>query len=143
MERASNLEMNANYHLFKTGVKPLWEDDANKEGGKWIIKLSARDRNHIDTYWQNLVLGLIGEAFDNADDVCGAVLSRRKGGDRISIWNKNRNDNAAIASLGKQIKQVVADGNQIAEKELQMQYSWHEDSIKTGAGFSNIARYTL
>ncbi|CAJ0949113.1 unnamed protein product [Ranitomeya imitator] len=29
----------SDFHLFKEGIKPMWEDDANKNGGKWIIRL--------------------------------------------------------------------------------------------------------
>ena len=30
----SKLERNSNYHLFKSGIKPMWEDGANANGGK-------------------------------------------------------------------------------------------------------------
>ena len=28
----------SNYHLFKHGIKPMWEHEANRRGGKWIIQ---------------------------------------------------------------------------------------------------------
>jgi hypothetical protein len=31
----SRLNAGSNYHLFKTGIKPEWEHDDNKNGGKW------------------------------------------------------------------------------------------------------------
>eukprot|EP00300_Choanocystis_sp_HF-7_P017979 c19899_g1_i2.p2 GENE.c19899_g1_i2~~c19899_g1_i2.p2 ORF type:complete len:134 (-),score=22.69 c19899_g1_i2:976-1377(-) len=50
--------MNANYHLFKENIKPMWEDPANKDGGKWILNLNqlkGADRALLDRYWENLV----------------------------------------------------------------------------------------
>ena len=35
---ASKTSPNSNYHLFKDGVVPMWEDEGNKKGGKWIIR---------------------------------------------------------------------------------------------------------
>lgn len=42
----------ANYYLFKRGVKPAWEDEANAKGGKWSIQLPReKSRAGIDTLW--------------------------------------------------------------------------------------------
>lgn len=48
----SHIAVNANYYLFKAGIKPAWEDPANAEGGKWSIQL-PRDKNRetIDKFW--------------------------------------------------------------------------------------------
>lgn len=27
------------YHLFKSGIKPMWEDEANANGGKWVLTM--------------------------------------------------------------------------------------------------------
>jgi translation initiation factor 4E len=29
----------SDYHLFKEGISPLWEDEANEKGGKWMVRL--------------------------------------------------------------------------------------------------------
>lgn len=39
MTRPQDLQGHADIHLFKAGIRPLWEDDANKNGGKWIVRL--------------------------------------------------------------------------------------------------------
>ena len=33
------LSSHSDFHLFKVGIKPMWEDEANKCGGKWIVRL--------------------------------------------------------------------------------------------------------
>merc|ERR1712146_171857 len=46
----------------------------------------------LDIYWENLVLGLIGETIDEADDVCGCrVVDKSKKGTnrtmfRLELW---------------------------------------------------------
>ncbi|PRQ70142.1 Translation Initiation factor eIF- 4e-like domain-containing protein [Rhodotorula toruloides] len=35
----SMLGANSNYYLFKQGIKPAWEDEANAHGGKWSVQL--------------------------------------------------------------------------------------------------------
>ena len=35
----TKLTMNSNFHIFKDGVLPMWEDETNKKGGKWIVRL--------------------------------------------------------------------------------------------------------
>jgi len=51
--KVCDLAVSSNYHLFKQGIKPMWEDPANKQGGKWSIQL-LRNRTtmrEIDNNW--------------------------------------------------------------------------------------------
>ena len=36
----NRLKEGSNYHLFKDGIRPTWEDVQNAEGGKWTIFVS-------------------------------------------------------------------------------------------------------
>ena len=89
--KASKLAQGANYHLFKEGVEPKWEDPENERGGKWIVIVPAKERDNgaLDKYWLWTLLAVIGEAFDDETEVCGCVVSVRKGGDKISLWTKS------------------------------------------------------
>ena len=89
MRKPDSIETNSNYHLFKKvalhspchalialqGIKPMWEDEANAKGGKWVINLKS-DKNMLNTYWENMVLGMIGETIDVADEITGAVVKQ-------------------------------------------------------------------
>ena len=35
----SDLERSSNYHLFKSGIEPMWEDEANANGSKWVLTM--------------------------------------------------------------------------------------------------------
>ena len=39
MNKPSDLEMKANYHLFKKGIKPMWEDPGNVKVDEYLLIL--------------------------------------------------------------------------------------------------------
>jgi len=43
---------------------------------------------------------LVGEQFDQGDEICGAVLNFRARGDRISLWTKNAANEEAQVKHG-------------------------------------------
>lgn len=87
LKRPSVLPVTSDYHIFKDGIRPVWEDDANKKGGKWIIRLK---KGVADRYWEDLLVAIVGDQFMEAsEEVCGAVLSVRKEEDVLSVWTKN------------------------------------------------------
>ena len=46
---------------------------------------------------------MIGETLEESDDICGAVVSRRKVADKISLWMRNANDEETIMKIGLDI----------------------------------------
>jgi len=107
LRRPSQLERNSNYHLFKNGIKPMWEDSANQNGGKWIITLKGTNSALLDRSWMWLVLALIGEELDENDDVTGAVVSTRSKGDRIALWIRNKSDVDLVNKIGKKFVMLL------------------------------------
>ena len=51
-----------------------FQDDANKAGGKWIVRLK---KGLASRCWENLVLAMLGEQFMVGEEICGAVISIR------------------------------------------------------------------
>lgn len=86
LKRPSLLPTVSDYHIFKRGIRPVWEDEANKKGGKWIVRFK---KGVADRYWEDLLLAVVGDQFaEAADEVCGAVLSVRSGEDVLSVWTR-------------------------------------------------------
>lgn len=86
LKRPSALPTVSDYHVFKKGIRPVWEDKENKNGGKWNIRLK---KGVADRYWELLLIAMIGEQFGDAgDDLCGAVLSVRGNEDVLSVWTR-------------------------------------------------------
>lgn len=72
--RPSSLKPFRELHLFKSGIKPMWEDPCNAKGGKWVIRLR---KNRIDRAWENACMAMLGEQFLVGPEICGIVLSTR------------------------------------------------------------------
>ncbi|KAK9774233.1 putative Eukaryotic translation initiation factor 4E type 2 [Seiridium cardinale] len=80
----SRVQLMTDYHLFKSGIRPIWEDKENKEGGKWVLRLK---KGVADRYWDEILFACIGgQLCDESSQVNGVVLSVRNGEDVISIW---------------------------------------------------------
>ncbi|KAI0492526.1 hypothetical protein KFK09_026799 [Dendrobium nobile] len=93
----SKLPVGADFHCFKHGIEPKWEDPVCENGGKWTIICSSGD---IDNWWLYTLLAMIGEQFDHWNEICGAVINVRAKPQKISIWKisiwtKNAFDEAA------------------------------------------------
>eukprot|EP00299_Pterocystis_sp_00344_P003471 c14229_g1_i1.p1 GENE.c14229_g1_i1~~c14229_g1_i1.p1 ORF type:complete len:205 (-),score=38.69 c14229_g1_i1:308-892(-) len=137
VEKPGKVPLGANYHLFKSEIKPMWEDDANKHGGKWVLNLQT-DRALLDRYWENLVLALIGETLDDEDEVTGVVLSRRKLGDKIAIWNRHKDNEQVVMKLGRNLRECFQ-----LPPTIKLEYYHHEDSINVGRTYSTPVRHTV
>lgn len=96
MKRPSDFRVATEFHLFKFGIHPTWEDEQNKLGGKWTIRLK---KGIGSRYWEDILLAIIGEQFDVGPEICGAVLSVRTSEDILSVWNKTADNLEAINKI--------------------------------------------
>eukprot|EP00009_Paramoeba_aestuarina_P008075 CAMPEP_0201523406 /NCGR_PEP_ID=MMETSP0161_2-20130828/19686_1 /ASSEMBLY_ACC=CAM_ASM_000251 /TAXON_ID=180227 /ORGANISM="Neoparamoeba aestuarina, Strain SoJaBio B1-5/56/2" /LENGTH=263 /DNA_ID=CAMNT_0047922511 /DNA_START=261 /DNA_END=1052 /DNA_ORIENTATION=- len=88
---AGELDASCTYHLMKTGIKPLWEDKANEDGGSMSFKVPLDKATSV---WQLLSLGAIGGILDSLfepfnDRLNGVSCSIRKLEASICVWNAN------------------------------------------------------
>ena len=139
--KPGDLASHSDFHLFKMGIKPMWEDEANKFGGKWIVRLRKGNNNQLrfieeatldlniaglaSRCWENLVLAMLGEQFMVGEEVCGAVVSVRFQEDILSIWNRTALDPAVTARIRDTFKRVL----NLPPATL-IEYKAHNDSIK-------------
>ncbi|XP_018961838.2 eukaryotic translation initiation factor 4E type 2-like [Cyprinus carpio] len=93
--RPGDLTGHSDFHLFKEGIKPMWEDEANKNGGKWIIRLR---KGLASRFWENIILAMLGEQ-SRTENNCGVVVSIRFQEDILSIWNKTANDQVTTSRI--------------------------------------------
>ncbi|ODH52780.1 hypothetical protein GX48_00974 [Paracoccidioides brasiliensis] len=120
LKRPSLLPAVSDYHIFKKGIRPVWEDEANRRGGKWIIRLK---KGVADRYWEDLLLAMVGDQFAEAsEEVCGAVLSVRSGEDVLSVWT--RIDGGRNIKIRETIKRLLA-----FPPDTNIVWKSHDDSI--------------
>lgn len=85
MVRPDKLPAGCEINLFQEGIQPMWEDEANKGGARYILRIKP---THANKFWEELIIGFIGEQCDDNDDICGLVLSVRSTEVLISLWTK-------------------------------------------------------
>ncbi|XP_016949792.1 eukaryotic translation initiation factor 4E1 [Drosophila biarmipes] len=103
----SKLTRGSDYMLFKKHIPPMWEDPANSQGGRWLVCLPKSSTDDLDIIWLDVILCLIGEACENYDHICGALVRIRKKVNKVAIWTKDGTDSEAIQEIGNKLRDVV------------------------------------
>ncbi|KAK5728913.1 eukaryotic translation initiation factor 4E [Elasticomyces elasticus] len=142
---ASELAQKSDYHLFKKGVRPEWEDPQNKLGGRWAYTFRGGNKANDDV-WLHLMLAAIGETLeeDNDNEVMGVVVNIRKGFWRVGLWTRTAGQapkkgaaapegsqeegKKRLETIGKRFKSVL----QLPDAE-QVEFSGHADSAHSGS----------
>lgn len=127
--RPNDHKTTIDYHMFKNGIKPTWEDPNNEHGGKWMVRLK---KGLASLYWEELVLAIIGEQFDVGNEVCGAVVSVRGTEDIISVWNKTADNTEATERIRDKMRAILNLPNFVP-----MEYKKHHDSLSDKSSFRN------
>lgn len=109
-------------HLFKSGIKPMWEDPGNVRGGKWVIRLK---KNKIDRAWENVCMAMLGEQFLVGPEICGVVLSTQFPEDLLSIWNRTATDTTSTNRIRDTLRRILN-----LPPSTHMEYKPHCDSLK-------------
>ncbi|KAJ1374574.1 hypothetical protein KIN20_037282 [Parelaphostrongylus tenuis] len=104
LKRPCDIGEKIDVHFFKKGIRPVWEDEANLRGGKWIIRLKKGLSSLI---WENLLLAIAGEQFLVGDEICGAVCSVRNDEDIVSVWNRTANNFAVTKRIRDTLRRVL------------------------------------
>ncbi|KHN74302.1 Eukaryotic translation initiation factor 4E-4 [Toxocara canis] len=110
------------FHMFKEGIKPVWEDAANRKGGKWILRLRKGLSSRI---WENLLLAMIGEQFLVGEEICGAVCSIRNQEDIVSLWNRTADNLGTTNRIRDTLRRVLN-----LPVNAVLEYKRHDDCLK-------------
>ncbi|KAK5151917.1 hypothetical protein LTR04_006497 [Oleoguttula sp. CCFEE 6159] len=147
----SQLALKSDYHLFKKGVRPEWEDPQNKHGGKWAYQFKEKKQTQIDDLWLHVMLAAIGETLEDDDDgeVMGVVVNVRKGFYRIGLWTRtvgksvpgggdganaggkgrtSEQGREVLMRIGKRFKEIL----DLKDNEA-VEFSGHTDSAHSGS----------
>ncbi|KAF2877154.1 translation initiation factor eIF 4e-like domain-containing protein [Massariosphaeria phaeospora] len=139
----SDLALKSDYHLFKKGVRPEWEDPQNKHGGKWAFQFKDKKQVNIDALWLHVMLAAIGENLEDEEDkeVMGVVVNVRRGFYRIGLWTRTvgkalpgekgrsfEQGKEVLQKIGKRFKQAL----QLKENEA-VEFSGHTDAANAGS----------
>ena len=82
-----------------TSLSFFLQDEANKMGGKWIIRLK---KGLASRCWENLILAMLGEQFMVGEEICGAVISVRFQVSTLACYVSNHRHSQCDALLNQQ-----------------------------------------
>jgi translation initiation factor 4E len=135
LRRPNDLPTTTDYHFFRDGIKPTWEDSNNARGGKWIVRLP---KGLASRYWEEVILALIGGQYPGVPDgeICGAVVSIRYSEDILGIWNRTATDREIIDRLRDAIKRVLQ-----LPPHANLEYKPHQNSIQDKSSFRNTSAW--
>ena len=147
----SELALKSDYHLFKQGVRPEWEDPQNKNGGKWSYSFKEKRAVPINDLWLFLMLAAIGETLENQGDgeVMGVVVNVRKGFYRLGVWTRTvgkiipgagdgdvaggkgrspEKSKSVLMNIGKKLKEIL----KLPQEEM-VEFMDHKESAHSGS----------
>ena len=116
------LPLRDSIHLFKRGVKPIWEDPRNLRGGAWTFRVP---KTLAPEFWKVVCMLAIGEALQAAveeegvtsfrDDICGVSLGVRYGSCLIQVWNRDGGHEAGIQRVLETVVGGLGEGFELRE----------------------------
>ncbi|KAL1283681.1 Eukaryotic translation initiation factor [Trichinella pseudospiralis] len=96
IQKASSLPNNSDFYYFKQGVRPMWEDPRNKNGGRWII-----------------LMAVLGEQFSGLGaEICGVAVSVRSKGHKVCLWTANA-DSDENREIGYMMHSLLDSANYV------------------------------
>ena len=94
------------FSVFEKGVTPCWEDPKNINGGEWRIR-KFKNFSELDNVWNDLVLMLIGENYDENLKIIGVRVvdssnkEKNKALYNIEVWFEDTSKQTEIEDLIK------------------------------------------
>ena len=132
IKKPDNCKQGIEIQMFKENIKPMWEDESNKNGGKLTLKLN---KGYTTIIWEELILGIIGNILpkETSEGINGIVFSSKKESNILQIWFKDYNK-----KYTGELEQCVRDLIQIPnEVPIDIKKFFYDDDIKKGSNYSN------
>jgi translation initiation factor 4E len=118
------------YSLFKKGIEPEWGEPDNILGGEWFCR-QYFEPEHLDIYWQNLVMGVIGETIEDEKDrdhINGVRVldkSRNYPTYKLEIWMNTR-DPAIRNRIKDNLMDIITHGQ--LNRKTHPKFDWKDHS---------------
>ena len=96
--------------FFKKGIKPMWEDSKNLDGGRWLhtFEKSNESIKFLEECWVNTLISLVGSDYDEENEfVNGAVVNIRHKFNKLALWTSNQKNMDMQKRIGKRFKRIL------------------------------------
>lgn len=105
-----------NVRMFKEFIKPVWEDEYNRTGGKWVV-FCDRDSILARKVWLEILLAVVGGTFPLASSVCGCVFSCKRRKVEVQLW------------VSREFGQHKQDIQSLVRAKIKLSYQAHFQSV--------------
>lgn len=111
------------YSIFRSGVKPEWEDATNLHGSEWGCRESL-DADRFADLWKNYIMGAVGETIPHCVGVRAINKSNRQRHlHKIEVW-MDCNDTASVQECRRSLSTLVPSSprfNHMPHQQKQVQ----------------------
>lgn len=121
-----------NLAVFPRGVRPEWEDEVNKKGGRWILMLEPDRTDEVLTH---LLLLMVGNTVPSEFGVVGILLSLRMSGNRLSLWTTHCHQEGMEAFIRKSWAAQSHDHSQTGA--LTWEFKTHSESVEQHSAYAS------
>lgn len=91
---------NGLYYIMRQGYPPIWDHEANMNGGGWTFKI---DKKFAQEFWVKLACFCVGETLSkHPDNIVGISISPKVRFVTFRIWTKNADKDPTEFDLVKQ-----------------------------------------
>ena len=122
-----SLSDGCDYIVFKHGIKPMWEDPRNANGGRIVLNIDKKNvLSFLSKIWLNSLLFLIGSSYDDeeSDNINGLVINVRTKLNRISLWTCNFENKSLQEKIAKRFMKYLG----LQDNEKNLEYEKHENA---------------
>ena len=91
LKKPNQCPIGTDYHIFKKGIIPMWEDEMNKHGGKLSVLLTWKLTNII---WEEATFNFAKGLLPHYEYINGIVISMRPKFAVLSFWIKTNTSSA-------------------------------------------------
>ena len=127
LRKPDSCKQGIEFQLFKEPIKPMWEDEFNKKGGKLTLKLR---KQYTTIIWEEIILAIIGGVLPKEikEEINGVVFSSKKEFNTLQIWFKTYEK-----KINAELEQCIRDIIQIPDEvplELKQFFPPHKKEYK-------------
>ena len=139
LRKPDSCKQGIEFQLFKVPIKPMWEDEGNKNGGRLTLKLR---KNYTTIIWEEMILAFIGGIFSDKmkEEINGIVFVSKKEFNTLQIWFKTY-DKKLNAELDQCIRDLIQIPNEVPLEKKQFFYPQKEYKETKRKDYKNKGGY--
>ena len=124
MKKPLTIVKNSNFYIFKEGIKPMWADPQNQNGGRLIVCFKKEMKKNVNTAWEELLIEFLLLDQDRIK-INGVSLDIKFNDINICLWMPPKTPEE-LEVAREWFKRVTA-----VTPEVKIDYKAHPQSLST------------